>query len=265
MCIFFHRIYHPNLTDSSAFWYTGPLGLAQHDDFWDIIARNVHIYRNDIRTLKRNSIVLDDDTEILSDALLCGTGWQSSYPFFSKDLLQSLGLPCLLENNEIDPWTTLLNAADDRVLSNFPQLAHPPPHLKPDVPTSTTRLYRGIAPLEDHTIAFLGHIDISNSFRAAEAQAIWSTAYLDGSMALPSLEQMKSEVAYMNAFSKRRYPSHGQKGDCAFFELVWYTDGLLNDVGLTSHRKGWWSNWVEPCLAADFKHVKDEYLNEHQI
>ncbi|KAF4627203.1 hypothetical protein G7Y89_g10950 [Cudoniella acicularis] len=154
---------------TSAFWFTGPLGLAQHDDFWDTIAQNVHIYRKDIVSMKTRVIILDDGTEIPADALLC----------------------------------------------------------------------------------------------AAEAQAIWTTAYLDGSIGLPPLQQAQKEVAYMNAFSRRRYPSHGQKGDCLFFELVWYTDNLLEDVGLKSHRKGLWSDWVEPCLAADFKDIKDEYRNKY--
>jgi len=209
--------------------------------------------------MKPHVIILDDDTEIPTDALLCGTGWKSSYPFFSQELVQLLGLPYPLQKNEIEPWTTLLDIADSRVLSNFPQLADPPRHLKREIPTTTAKLYKGMAPLKDHTIIFLGHIDISNSFRAAEAQSIWATSYLDGSLVLPPLEQLEEEVAYMNAFSKRRYPSRGQKGDCIFFELIWYTDDLLNDVGLKSHRKGWWSDWLDPCLAADFMDIKDEY------
>jgi len=213
--------------------------------------------------MKPNAIILDDDTEVPTDALLCGTGWRSNYPFFSQDMVQSLGLPYPLLVNEIDPWTDLLRIADSRVISNFPQLANPPPYVKPDILTTTSKLYKGMVPLEDRTIVCLGYVDISNSFRAAEAQAIWATAYLDRSIVLPPLEQLKEEVAYMNAFSRRRYPSHGQKGDCIFFELIWYTDDLLNDVGLTSHRKGWWSDWFKPCLAADFKEVKEEYRKKY--
>lgn len=241
------------------------MGLAQHDDFWDVIARNVHIHRQDIKCLKNGTIVLDDGSEIGSNALLCGTGWKSNYPFFSQEQVASLGLPRPLKDSEQESkdWTTLLDTADRQVLASFPQLGQPPPHLKSNTPTITAKLYKGIAPLEDHTIAFLGHINISNSFRTAEAQAIWTTAYFDGSISLPSLEQAQKEVAYMNAFSKRRYPSQGQKGDCLFFELISYTDNLLGDVGLKSHRKGLYSDWVEPCLAADFKGITNEYRKKH--
>jgi len=239
--------------------------MAQHDDFWDIIAQNVHIYRKDIKCLRDNGIVLEDGSEILSDALLCGTGWKSNYPFFSHERVASLGLPHSLQDpeQESETWKILLEAADRQVLAKFPQLGHPPPHRNPDTRSTTAKLYKGIAPLEDNSIAFLGHINISNSFRAAEAQAIWTTAYLDGSIGLPPLEQAQKEVAYMNAFSKRRYPSQGQKGDCLFFELVWYTDDLLANVGLKSHRKGWYADWVEPCLAADLKETTNEYKQRY--
>ncbi len=249
-----------------AFWYTGPLGLAQHDDFWDTLARNVHVYRNDISSMRPHSIVLDDGTEISADVLLCGTGWKLNYPFFSKEQAHSLGLPHSPEEDSPEDaklWNSLLESADRRVLAEFPLLKSPPPHRKPEVPTTTMRLYNCIAPLEDHSAIFLGRAHLSNSFRTAEAQAIWATAYFDGNVKMPSLEQAQREVAYMNAFSRRRYPSHGEAGDFLFFELVWYTDKLLGEVGLKSHRKGWWADWVEPCLATDFKDAKDEYLGKY--
>lgn len=84
---------------------------------------------------------------------------------------------------------------------------------------------------------------------------------MSGHLTLPALERMQQRVAYMNAFSRRRYPSRGQNGDCVFFELIWYTDFLLAEVGLKSHRPSWWkwAYWVEPCLARDFAGIKEEY------
>ncbi len=43
-----------------SFWCTRSKGLAQHDDFWDTIAQNVHVYRDDICSVKPRNIVLDD-------------------------------------------------------------------------------------------------------------------------------------------------------------------------------------------------------------
>ena len=242
--------------------------MAQHDDFWDTLAQNVHVYRNDVSKMKPQSIVLDDGFEVQADIILCGTGWKSDQPFFSKEQARQLGLPHSPEEDssaDADHWTSLLESADRKLLAKFPVLKSPPPFKEALAPTTTMRLYNCIAPLEDPSIVFLGRAHLSNSFRTAEAQAIWATAYFDGNVKIPPLEQAQREVAYMNAFSRRRYPSHGAAGDFHFFELVWYTDKLLEQVGLKSHRKAWWSDFVEPCLATDFKGVKDEYRSKYEI
>ena len=212
--------------------------------------------------MKRHTILLDDGSEILADAVLCGTGWKTHYPFFSKEDAHSLGLPHSPEEDsseETKLWSSLLESADQQVLTRFPLLKYPPAHKKTEVETTTLRLYNCMVPLEDDSIVFLGRAHLSNSFRAAEAQAIWATAFFDGSITLPPLDQARQEVAYMNAFSRRRYPSHGAAGDNLFFELIWYTDKLMDEVGLKSHRRGWWSDLVDPCLATDYKGMKDEY------
>ncbi|KAL8655328.1 MAG: hypothetical protein Q9210_000959 [Variospora velana] len=253
-------------TTTSAFWYTGPLALAQHDDFWDTIAQNVQVYCNNISSMKAHSIVLDNGTEIEADVLLCGTGWISQYPFFSEEQTCSLGLPHRPEDNrraDSQLWNALLEAAEQQVLADFPILEHPPPHKTPEVPTTSLRMYNCIAPLNDPSIVFLGRAHVSNSFRTSEAQAIWATAYFDGNVRMPPTEQAQWDIAYMNALSKKRYPSRGAAGDHLFFELIWYTDRLLEEAGLRSHRKGWWADWVEPCLASDFKDAKKEYLEKH--
>lgn len=78
-------------------------------------------------------------------------------------------------------------------------------------------------------------MQLSNSFRNAEAQAIWTTAYFDKNVKLPDTEQAEKEIAEMNAFSKRRYPSLEAMGTFFHFDLVSYTDKLMEDIGLKSH------------------------------
>ena len=81
------------------------------------------------------------------------------------------------ENKEkSQKWTSLLDAADKQVLAHFPVLANPPPHLKRPAENTGTKLYNGISTLNDDSIAFVGHVLLSNSFRNAEAQAVWTTA-----------------------------------------------------------------------------------------
>jgi dimethylaniline monooxygenase (N-oxide forming) len=248
------------------FWCTGPIGMIQHEDFWDTIAKNVSVYRSDIRNMQPDSIVLQDGSEIKSDVLFCGTGWSQHYPFLAKDQIVEFGLPHVPEvdknTNESAKWETLLKVADQQVIAQFPQLAHPPPHFERPTKTTATRLYNCIAPLGDKTIAFLGDIYLSNSFRTAEAQAIWVTAYFDGRVELPPREEAEKEIAYMTAFSKRRYPSHGATGNYFHMDLVGYTDKLMKDVGLVSHRGRWWQDLVSPCLASDFKGIREEYLSK---
>jgi dimethylaniline monooxygenase (N-oxide forming) len=243
--------------------------MIQHEDFWDTIAKNVSVYRSDIRNMQTDSIILQDGSEVKSDVLFCGTGWSEHYPFLAKDQIMEFGLPHVPGDEEGEEdvkesarWESLLKAADQQVITQFPQLAHPPPHFKRPTKTTATRLYNCIAPLGDKTIAFLGDIYLSNSFRTAEAQAIWATAYFDGEVELPPREEAEKEITYMAAFSKRRYPSHGASGNYFHMDLVGYTDKLMQDVGLVSHRKGCWQDLVLPCLASDFKGIREEYLSK---
>lgn len=223
--------------------------MIQHEDFWDTIAKNVSVFRSDIGNMQSDSIVLQDGSEIKSEVLFCGTGWSQHYPFFAKDQIMEFGLPHVPEveenTNESAKWETLLKVADQQVIAQFPQLAHPPSHFERPTKTTATRLYNCIAPLGDKTIAFLGDIYLSNSFRTAEAQAIWATAYFDGRVELPPREEAEKEIAYMTAFSKRRYSSHGATRNYFHMDLVGYTDKLMKDVGLVSHRGRWWQ---EPSI-----------------
>lgn len=117
----------------SAFWHTGPVGLAQHEDFWDTIAQNVKIYRSGVDFMKLNAIVLKDGAEIATDALLCGTGWKSNYPFFDSDLVRSLGLPHPVET-ESDSMLHNAFAISD-VVTDFVVVSLPVPMVCTHFPT----------------------------------------------------------------------------------------------------------------------------------
>jgi dimethylaniline monooxygenase (N-oxide forming) len=159
-------------------------------------------------------------------------------------------------------WTQLEKEADKKVVARFPQLGNPPPYYKKPVLNTPYRLYKTIAPLHDNTIAFIGHVLITDYFRTAQAQAIWATAYLDNRLELPSLEERQKEVALFNAWSKRRYLNNGNTGIWMVFEFTGYTDGLLGQVGLSSHRRGWISDFFGPNKARDMRGIKDEYVRK---
>ena len=44
------------------------------------------------------------------------------------------------------------------------------------------------------------------------------------------------------------------------FEQAGYTDRLLAEVGLKSHRKAWWRNFSAPARPEDFKGLREEYV-----
>lgn len=252
----------------SFFWVNGPVGMIQQDDFWDLVSQKVDVYRSDLSHTNNNFIILDDGREVPTDVLLCGTGWDARYPFLSSKQVIELGLPhnpCKDSEEERQSWNDLMDAADRQIVRHYPILTRPPADCKPigGISLTPARLYHGIASLTDSSIIFLGRARMSNNFRGAEAQAIWATAYWDEHVTIPLFEQAQREVAYMNAFSRRRYPSRGSDGINFHTDLVWYTEKLVSEAGLTSHRKGWWEDSDEPCLASDFRDCKDEYLAKY--
>jgi dimethylaniline monooxygenase (N-oxide forming) len=248
------------------FWSSGPIGAIQHDNFWELVSKKVNVYRSDPCGTTSNTIILADGREVPTDAVLCGTGWDSSYPFFTPEQALKLGLPHHPDTSaEEQTWADLSNKADADILKEFPILGSPPPDAKPVGDTSRTpaRLYYGMASLSDSSILFLGRARVSNNFRAADAQAIWATAYWDGHVTLPPLDEAKRQVAYMNALSRRRYPTRGVDGINFHADLVYYTDTLAYEAGLSSHRKGWWDDPEEPCLASDFRDCAEEYRQKY--
>lgn len=77
----------------NAFFLTASAGMIHHEDFWDAIAQNVDVYREDIDHLGDNSIVLASGNEIQADTILCGTGFKEIFPFFTPKQCVELGLP----------------------------------------------------------------------------------------------------------------------------------------------------------------------------
>jgi dimethylaniline monooxygenase (N-oxide forming) len=134
-------------------------------------------------------------------------------------------------------WADLMETADRQVLADFPKLKFPPEHRRDEPKVMPSRLYNGIVPLKDDSVAFAGHVILSNAFRTTEAQAIWITAYFDRYINIHPRNETMKKVAYINAFPKRRYPSHGAIGNYFHLDLVGYTDKLMADIGLVSHKQ----------------------------
>lgn len=236
------------------------------------------IYYSDVASMESNSLHLADGSIIPTDVLLLGTGWKvAQHQIFSDSEILRLGPPHSIPppgaSQEEASWIELEQAADVKVLTQFPMLANPPKpptHVVEIVNKRTPyRLYNCITPLADASVAFVGQVLVTNMFRAAEVQALWAVASLDGNIPSArgelSLDAQREEVAYVNAFIKRRYPTQGKLvGMSLFFDTVGYTDKLLRDLGLTSHLgKGWWGNWFGVCEAKDLKGAVEEYKRKY--
>lgn len=242
--------------------------MIQRPDFWDTVARNVHVHRADMEKLEDHAITFKNGSPISIDAIVCATGFRNDYPFFTETQHIEFGLPHEpFDDKSESTWTNLESEADKKVLYQFPKLANPPavPTPHPGTHKTPNRLYNCIAPLEDDSIAFVGNVYVPNGFRVAETQALWTTAYFDGMVKLPSAEDMQKDVAWVNALQKRRYPAHGSKGNYFHYDMMGYIDRLLAQMGLEKHKKGWWGDMVYPFVAADLKPAGMEYLDKYRM
>ena len=209
---------------------------------------------------------MEGGDEISTDVLLCGTGWHASFPFLESKELVRLGLPHIPSDEPVEQsalWERLYKQADAEVVRSLPILANHPEHPHKPLQYTPFRLYSGIAPLHDSSIAFVGYMDFTDYFKGVECQAIWATAFLDGKIAIPPLEAAQAEIARFIAWSKRRYLSNGERGTFIPFESNFYLDRLLQQVGLVSHIKGWFAKWFVPGTTRDLAGLKDEYIAKY--
>jgi hypothetical protein len=166
------------------------------------------------------------------------------------------------DSKEAAKWQDLEEKADKNVIRRFPVLAERPPYRHPKTSESPFRLYKAILPIHDHSIAFLGKLVLGNNFYSAEVQALYAVAALDETIALPSPPAMEEEVAHVVAWNRRRYLAKGERGSWFYWDLVPYTDSLLKELGLSSHRKAGWRDMLMPALAPDLRGLISEYKSQ---
>lgn len=285
-----------DLFECRLFWQNDSSGINQRPDFFATIASKVHIHRQAINQLTATSIefsnidessrAVEDKQTLPVDAIIYCTGWEPTSPHFSSELAAELGLSQPLPtDNAKESSNPETDAADESlnqsINTQFPLLDDPPQNFtaKPAL-YSPYRLYKAMAPLSDlspHSIVFLGKLVVGNNFRVAEAQALWAVTYLDGHIT-PSTSDVvtnindqyhdfrakaEEEVNTTVAWCRRRYLDKGRLGSWFFFDAISYSDTLLAQVGLKSHRGKGWFGWFRdlfaPCRAKDMKDLADEY------
>ena len=260
------------------FWQNDSAGINQRADFFATIAERVHVYRRNIDHLTGLGISLapKDTTaeskpdEIPADAIVYCTGWSTVSSIFSEEMSSRLGLRVRLDEKSTgfpSKWRDLELAAEADVIARFPMLAQTPPHHRSEPSQFPFRLYKCMVPLSDapdRSLVCLGKMVIGNNFMAAEVQALWATAYLDGKIQCKE-DAMAGDVARTVAWNSRRYLNKGQLGSYFFFDSVAYTDMLLDQLGLSSHRpRGFWASLHETCFLSKYGSLLKEYKSLRQ-
>ncbi|EXJ71260.1 uncharacterized protein A1O5_05066 [Cladophialophora psammophila CBS 110553] len=266
-----------------AFWHASSLSILNYptDVFEYVRNGTIKVHVADIDHLSKRAAYLSDGTELSGDALICSTGWhhRPSMKFLPEGIDAELGIP----NHSSEPEFKLLSRADKEILSRFPRLKDQPDAYQNYMPLQPTkdeagvnqrpfRLYRFMVPptsINNPSIAFLGILLTIHTVPVAQAQALWTTAYLNGQLPAQQDNPTKSldpdAVAYetilQTQFGKWRYPgAFGKQFPDFVFDAVPYMDMLLRDIGLRFRRKkSWWAEIWYPYGPEDYKGLVDEW------
>ncbi|KAF2707348.1 flavin-binding monooxygenase-like protein-like protein [Pleomassaria siparia CBS 279.74] len=216
-----------------------------------------------------NEVLLKDGTKLQVDAVVCATGWKhlTSLKFEPPGLERALGLPTT-NSPDIDN-AALVKRVEEEIYTKYPflkerdtsRLHHPDQSLRytstksPD--DQPYRLHRFLVPPSDiqrRSIGFAGALMSLGNASCAYLQSLWLTAYLDGTLVLPSAsrEQIKYETYRDTQYCVlRNAMGYGNKFPDLVFDSLPYFDALMKDLGFEGKRKGKFmgaKNWVKECF-----------------
>ena len=255
--------------DTELFWQNDSTGINQREDFFEMIAKKVSVIRKDVSHMCDVGLVLEDDSVVEADTVICATGWRVIHPYFEPEAAATLGLPVATHSVDTKTeayWANLLAVAEKDVVDKLPildspwALAQATRDCPSDAALTPFRLWKSMVPLHDSSIVFVGKLMLGNHFRNSEVQALFASAVLDGILALPSVDERARDIAKTVAWCKRRYPGgKGKLNHWYYWDMVPYCDALLRELGLLSHRRtSIWKDLFRPCYAIDLAGLIDE-------
>ncbi|KAF2685697.1 flavin-binding monooxygenase-like protein-like protein [Lentithecium fluviatile CBS 122367] len=227
-------------------------------NFFDLVREGkIKVVTDEVDQLgEGNEVMLRSGQRLQVDAVVCATGWQvgSSLKFKPDGLGKELGLPRKSFPHVDD--AEVIEEVENDLYNHFPFLkdrdmsrAHHPDQALRDTPTADPRqqpyrLYRFMVPASDlkhRSIGFAGALMTLGHAPCAYLQSLWLTAYLDGTLQLPSAppEQLKYEI-YRNSqyCALRNAMGYGDKFPDLVFDSLPYFDALLRDLEFEGKRKG---------------------------
>ncbi|TID14199.1 hypothetical protein E6O75_ATG09278 [Venturia nashicola] len=234
----------PKMGLDATFWSPATLGVMTYDTLWDEIHRgdNIRVYSSAISTISDTGVNLEDGRSVRADSIVFATGWKTRHSMFSTGQLLDHGVPSQLdfETSEKAYWQRLRDEADEAIQETLPILSNSPEGYLARC-EDDYHLYRFMVPSQsgndDRSIAFIGFLRNTGLPIMLEAQALWITAYFDGSLDVPSKSDRDVEIAKTNAWIRRRYVC-GRKVPFALVDWLPYIDMLYRDLGINSYRKG---------------------------
>ncbi|KAK7402570.1 hypothetical protein QQX98_011675 [Neonectria punicea] len=256
---------HPELFKlkpwQNAFWTGSGIGIHNYPtSFFDLVKDGkIRVHIADITRLDGTTVYLTNGEAIETEAVICATGWkkESSIKFlnFSTDLSAS---PTEREH--------LSNQADKEIRDTFPGLKAQPVLRYEPKKEEPLRNYRFIVPsgaVFNRNIAFAGMVSTTSTSMFATTQALWISAFFDGKLkrSPKSTDDVTKEIMLHSQFGKWRYPcGYGASLPDFAFDSLPYVDQLLNDLGLSSHRKKTaMMELVEPYKPKDYKGLSQEW------
>ncbi|RDI84027.1 hypothetical protein Vi05172_g6066 [Venturia inaequalis] len=260
-------ILKPKMGLDATFWSPATLGVMTYDTLWNEIHRGdkIRVYSGAISTASGACVNLEDGRSVRADSIVFATGWKTKHAMFPTGQQLDSGVPSELdfETSEKAYWERLRVEADAAIEETLPMLSNSPEGYLTRC-EDDYHLYRFMVPSQfgndDRSIAFIGFLRNTGLPIMLEAQALWITAYFDGSLDIPSKEERDIEIAKTNAWIRRRYVC-GRKVPFALVDWLPYIDVLYRDLGLNSHRK---ANALFEMFSyyrpSDFKGIVKEWL-----
>lgn len=252
---------------NSAFWTASGVGIHNYpSSLFDLVSEGkIVVHIADIAELEGDKVNLTSGVSIETDVLLCATGWKKDSTIKYADF--DLGLT----GSEASRLSRR-HESDQEILRRFPSLKSQPVlrfERKCDEPF---RLYRFIVPptmMSKRNIAFAGLTSTVSTAMFATVQALWISAFFDGSLQRIAKTEtdIEEEVMLHTQFGKWRYPvGYGASLPDFAFDSLPYLDLLLNDLGLKSHRKPTQvAEIFEPYKPKDYRGLTREFVGSQMV
>ena len=98
-------------------------------------------------------------------------------------------------------------------------------------------LYRHILPPGAPRLGFIGYASSIGNTVTSEVCAHWLAAAFQGEIELPARETMHAEIEKVKAWSAEVFP-RAEDGHLIAVHFIAFTDQLLRDMGVSTHRAG---------------------------